>query len=190
MSIRNSIFMTLLATALLTACDNIPVSDRTTPLDASSFKKPVVVVDFTGVDCTNCPKAAKGLSSMHEQVGEKIIGIAMYPDCSFNHHATFDLKCPEATEYYKAFGDLSKIVLPSGMVDFVQYKTQYIFDYTLWNSAVLEFLREGVAIGQAVEFNKGQKLLTAYVLTVGIGFGSVLLDNIVDIGTYVLLTVL
>ena len=120
MSIRNSIFMTLLAAALLTACDNIPVSDRTTPLDASSFKKPVVVVDFTGVDCTNCPKAAKVLSSMHEQVGEKIIGIAMYPDCSFNHHATFDLKCPEATEYYKAFGDLSKIVLPSGMEDFVQ----------------------------------------------------------------------
>ena len=49
----------LLAAALLTACDNIPVSDRTTPLDASSFKKLVVVVDFTGVDCTNCPKAAK-----------------------------------------------------------------------------------------------------------------------------------
>ncbi|WP_304347444.1 hypothetical protein [Capnocytophaga leadbetteri] len=44
----------------------------------------------------------------------------------------------------------------------------------------MEFLRERVAIGQAVEFNKGQKLLTAYVLTVGIGFGSVLLDNIVD----------
>ena len=61
MSIRNSIFMTLLAAALLTACDNIPVSDRTTPLDASSFKKPVVVVDFTGVDCTNCPKAAKSI---------------------------------------------------------------------------------------------------------------------------------
>ena len=78
MSIRNSIFMTLLAAALLTACDNIPVSDRTTPLDASSFKKPVVVVDFTGVDCTNCPKAAKVLSSMHEQVGDKIIGIARH----------------------------------------------------------------------------------------------------------------
>ena len=54
----------------------------------------------------------------------------------------------------------------------------------------MEFLREGVAIGQSVEFNKGQKLLTAHILTVGIGFRSVLLDNIVDIGTYVLLTVL
>jgi len=54
----------------------------------------------------------------------------------------------------------------------------------------LEFFREGVAIGQAVEFYKGQKLLTAHVLTVGIGFGSVLLDNIVDIGAYILLTVL
>ena len=157
MSIRNSIFMTLLAAALLTACDNIPVSDRTTPLDASSFKKPVVVVDFTGVDCTNCPKAAKVLSSMHEQVGEKIIGIAMYPDCSFNHHATFDLKCPEATEYYKAFGDLSKIVLPSGMVDFVQYKTQYIFDYTLWNSAVLERITQDTPIEVSLTVTKETK---------------------------------
>ena len=157
MSIRNSIFMTLLAAALLTACDNIPVSDRTTPLDASSFKKPVVVVDFTGVDCTNCPKAAKGLSSMHEQVGDKIIGIAMYPDCSFNHHATFDLKCPEATEYYKAFGDLSKIVLPSGMVDFVQYKTQYIFDYTLWNSAVLERITQDTPIEVSLTATKETK---------------------------------
>ena len=157
MSIRNSIFMTLLAAALLTACDNIPVSDRTTPLDASSFKKPVVVVDFTGVDCTNCPKAAKGLSSMHSIVGDKIIGIAMYPDCSFNHHATFDLKCPEATEYYKAFGDLSKIVLPSGMVDFVQYKTQYIFDYTLWNSAVLERITQDTPIEVSLTVTKETK---------------------------------
>ena len=46
----------------------------------------------------------------------------------------------------KAFGDLSKIVLPSGMVDFVQYKTQYIFDYTLWNSAVLERITQDTPI--------------------------------------------
>ena len=94
---------------------------------------------------------------MHEQVGEKIIGIAMYPDCSFNHHATFDLKCPEATEYYKAFGDLSKIVLPSGMVDFVQYKTQYIFDYTLWNSAVLERITQDTPIEVSLTVTKETK---------------------------------
>ena len=81
----------------------------------------------------------------------------MYPDCSFNHHATFDLKCPEATEYYKAFGDLSKIVLPSGMVDFVQYKTQYIFDYTLWNSAVLERITQDTPIEVSLTATKETK---------------------------------
>ena len=81
----------------------------------------------------------------------------MYPDCSFNHHATFDLKCPEATEYYKAFGDLSKIVLPSGMVDFVQYKTQYIFDYTLWNSAVLERITQDTPVEVSLTVTKETK---------------------------------
>lgn len=143
---KTNIFITVLATIILLACDEIPAGKRTTNTDSSAFKKPVVVVDFTGVDCTNCPKAADNIKSMHEQVGDKIIGVAMYPDCSFNHHSSFDLKCPEATEYYKAFGDISKIVLPSGMVDFANYNNQPIIDYTLWNSAVLQRITLDVPI--------------------------------------------
>ncbi len=141
-----NIILIFLATTLLVSCDNVPVSERKKAVDISSFKKPVVVVDFTGVDCTNCPKAAEAIKKMHEQAGDKIIGVAMYPDCSFNHHSSFDLKCPEATEYYKTFGDISKIVLPSGMVDFANYNNQLIIDYTLWNSAVIQRITIDVPI--------------------------------------------
>lgn len=134
MKFFKNIFLAI-AVAILASCDTIPLEKRTTDVDISAFKKPVVVVDFTGVACSNCPAAAELLKKMHEKAGDKLIAVAMYPDCSFNH-TEFDLRTPEATQYYEAFGDLSKIVLPSGSVDFAPYAGKTIIDKDLWASAI------------------------------------------------------
>ena len=134
MKLKNIFLFTLVAISLI-ACDNIAIDKRTTEVNIDAFKKPVVVVDFTGVACNNCPAAAELIQTMHDKAGDKLIAVAMYPDCSFNH-TEFDLRSIEATQYYEAFGDLSKIVLPSGMVDFASYNGNYIIDKDLWPSAV------------------------------------------------------
>lgn len=134
MKIFKNIFLAI-AVVLLASCDTIPLEERTTNVDISAFKKPVVLVDFTGVACNNCPAAAELIAKMHEKAGDKLIAVAMYPDCSFNH-TEFDLRTPEASQYYEAFGDLSKIVLPSGSVDFAPYAGKTIIDKDLWASAI------------------------------------------------------
>lgn len=133
MRIFKSIFLAI-AVLTLASCDNVPMDKRTTPVDITAFKKPVVVIDFTGVACNNCPAAAELITKMHEKAGDKLIAVAMYPDCSFNR-TEFDLRTPEATQYYEAFGDISKIVLPSGSVDFAPYAGKTIIDKDLWASA-------------------------------------------------------
>ncbi len=145
----------------LISCDNISEEKRVTKADTSSFKKPVVVIDFTGVMCSNCPNAAKLLAKMHNTAGDKIIGVAMYPDCSFNH-AEFDLRSTEATEYYKYFGDLSKIVLPSGAVDFAPYESKIILDADLWSSAVTKRITRKCPVEISLEatLDKDQKEIT------------------------------
>lgn len=141
---KNILFATALSFLLL-ACDNVPVSERTTKVDSSAFVKPTVVVDFTGVLCSNCPDAAKKLNEMHDIVGDNIIGVAMYPDCVFNH-ASFDLRSTEATQYYETFGNLDKIMLPAGAIDFAPYNGISILDVDLWGAAVIERISKPVPL--------------------------------------------
>lgn len=145
-----NIILIFLVATLLVSCDNVPVSERKKAVDISSFKKPVVVIDFTGVACNNCPRAAETIKKMHEQAGDKIIGVAMYPDCSFNH-TEFDLRSPEATQYYEAFGDIQKILLPSGIVDFFPYNDNVIIDVDLWGSAVSERIVKDIPIEVSIQ---------------------------------------
>lgn len=147
---KKNILFVLAVSVVFWACENIPLAKRTVAIDSSAFVKPTVVIDFTGVLCSNCPDAAKKISEMHEVAGDKLISVAMYPDCSFNH-AEFDLRCAEATQYYETFGDLGKIVLPSGMVDFAPYNGVSIIDVDLWGTAVIERISKAVPLDVTIE---------------------------------------
>ncbi|MCM1005855.1 MAG: Omp28 family outer membrane lipoprotein [Prevotella sp.] len=65
----------------LCACDNIDEQDRLIPVEFHKSDKVVLIEEFTGSRCANCPTGAATITALHENpvFGERIIPVALYP---------------------------------------------------------------------------------------------------------------
>ncbi|MDR3326865.1 MAG: Omp28 family outer membrane lipoprotein [Prevotellaceae bacterium] len=152
--IKRTFFSIIIATVLW-GCDVVTDNDRLTvvPFDV---KKPVVIMDFTGWNCTNCPNAARTIQNMREFdfVSDKIIAVAMHPE---GIHWTepegdaIDLRSEAATEYWKYFG--SPQAFPVGSVDFVEYNNSLLIPEKNWNSAVAQRIAMDVPLEIEINCN-------------------------------------
>ena len=65
------------------SCDIIEgpymIDNDTTPIDTSTYVKKVLIEDFTGHRCPNCPSAAEELAALQNYYEDKVIGIAIHP---------------------------------------------------------------------------------------------------------------
>ena len=91
----------------LLACDIIPENDRIKPFEPVETQQRVLLTEFTGMKCVNCPRAAELAHSLLETYPDNFVVVAMHP--ASNHFTTpedplYDLRCEEADEYYKYFG--------------------------------------------------------------------------------------
>ena len=74
---------------IITSCDIVEgpyLTDETiNPIDTTTntYVKKVLVEDFTGHKCPNCPDAARELDAIHDIYGEQIIGMAIHVSKSF-----------------------------------------------------------------------------------------------------------
>ncbi|MDR2684080.1 MAG: Omp28 family outer membrane lipoprotein [Prevotellaceae bacterium] len=131
------LFFPLIISVLVFGCSLIPENERTLPTDLSSFKKSVLLFDFTGWSCTNCPDAARIAHNLQQTAGEKLVVVSLHP---FNSHWTepkgnaLDLRSNAATEYFKFFGKPAEF--PVGTVDFLPYNNKLLIDRTYWTSAI------------------------------------------------------
>lgn len=60
----------VLSALLLSGCDKIDINDIHKPYTPSSGGKTVLIKDFTGVRCVNCPAAAEAAHELQHQLGE------------------------------------------------------------------------------------------------------------------------
>lgn len=69
----------LLAALLLGACNDIAPSDRLIEVPATTAKRKVLVEEFTGQRCLNCPAAAEELSRLQAQYGaDTLVVVAIH----------------------------------------------------------------------------------------------------------------
>lgn len=70
----------LLGAALigLSSCEPVGENERFLPLDQIEAKRGVLVEDFTGQKCVNCPKAHRVINDLHHAYGEKIVAVAIH----------------------------------------------------------------------------------------------------------------
>ena len=69
----------LLALPLLMACgDYIAEDDRYIELPNAVMNRRVLIEDFTGQNCTNCPDAHKVINALQNQYGEQVIAVAIH----------------------------------------------------------------------------------------------------------------
>ncbi len=126
---------------LFAACDVIenPIKNGASrPIDTTSgvVLRKVVIEDFTGHICKNCPLAAKQIKALQAAYGDQVIGIALHAGPSNFTGVTTDypddFTTPEGTQIYNFFNIPA---LPMGMVNRVGYTstgTGHLKTYSSW----------------------------------------------------------
>ncbi|MDE6812014.1 MAG: Omp28 family outer membrane lipoprotein [Muribaculaceae bacterium] len=125
------IAFTVIAT-IFSSCDNVNEADRFIAVERPTIERKVLIQEFTGQGCINCPQGAALVHSLQSQFPGAIIAVNMHPE---NTQYTrplgkLHLTSPEATVYYGYYRPGS---LPSACID----GSQPISNVSLWTDAVL-----------------------------------------------------
>lgn len=95
----------LAATCAVTSCDNVDVEDRLIPVERPDVARRVLIQEFTGINCVNCPTGAAKIHSIQEAYPESAIVVGMHPGgTGFSGPiGTFNLNSDLARVYYDYF---------------------------------------------------------------------------------------
>lgn len=132
----------------LLSCDKIDapygIKGKTpVPSDTEVVMRKILIEDFTGHYCGNCPRAARTLSQIHDLYGEKIVAMAAHVSEQFaapaGVHYPEDYRTETGNELDSYFGN-SAAGLPNGLINRKQFDGQTIVQYTAWASKAAELL--------------------------------------------------
>ena len=143
---RLPLLIFLLAAWFITpSCDVItdPFKENPTPIDTSTVvlgdtlvqtTRAVLIEDFTGHRCKNCPKASKAIRALDSLYGPSlIIPIALHAGPSnftgVNANYPTDFTTPEGDDIADLFGIFA---MPMGMVQRMDYPSAHQKTYTAW----------------------------------------------------------
>jgi hypothetical protein len=125
------------------SCDKIEAPYLEKGVDTSTAVgkvRKVLVEDYTGHTCGNCPRAAEMLDTLKSLYGEKIISFAVHAGTAFSPPQKgpkymYDFRTDAGTEWDNFFG-ISKVGNPNGMVNRTGYSQQHIKYHTDWSTAI------------------------------------------------------
>lgn len=97
----------------LAACDNIGKDDRYIEIEQVTAQRRVLLEEFTGQRCTNCPAAHAIIEKLEEQYGSDLIVVSIHAG-NFGIPAPGGLMQPEGDQYASRW-DIT--AYPAGVVD-------------------------------------------------------------------------
>lgn len=149
-------FFAIIILSAFTACDQIDsdiianygkeIKNDTTEVDTTGGEdtvevrmRKVLVEDYTGHTCPNCPRAATELKTLEGLYGEKIVAMALHVSTTFAEPQpptyTADYRTDEGTEMDNFFG-VSAAGLPKGMVNRRLIQGSRIIPYQSWGGEI------------------------------------------------------
>ena len=94
------IFLMWAALGLMVACDEVSVNDRLIYVEPPQVSRAVLIEDYTGQYCVNCPRATEEIERLIEQYGDSIvIAVAI-------HSGPFGKSKGEPSPLYTEVGDM------------------------------------------------------------------------------------
>ena len=115
------LFSAVAASMAFVSCDNIPEEDRYIEVEVNKSEKVVLLEDYTGVKCVNCPDAAEIIDNIHHTFGDNFIAVGLHPTSGpyqkpmpGKDGVMVNLSSDDADAYYKKY---SVKAFPTAMID-------------------------------------------------------------------------
>lgn len=129
------------AVAFFAGCDNIDEDERFVGPLPFEIRKNVLVEDFTGQLCLNCPLASETVHGLQETYGaDHVIAVAMHGGALSLSEAQGGLATQQGNDYVAHWGVEA---FPQGMVD----RHGGLLDFQTWGGKVFERLQLPAAVG-------------------------------------------
>ena len=121
------------ALGLMVACDEVSVNDRLIYVEPPQVSRAVLIEDYTGQYCVNCPRATEEIERLIEQYGDSIVIAGAI------HSGPFGKSKGEPSPLYTEVGDMyfntwGMSAQPIGLIDRLFGSTP--FSYTDWAGGV------------------------------------------------------
>ena len=164
------IYFSFILTSLI-ACDKIDqdeflLAGGGVEIDTTTFVKKVLIEDFTGHTCQNCPEAANEIHTLQQisAYQDKIVAIGIHAGFFSGTNASFptDFRTTEGTEIHDYFGVAS---YPKGMVSRKGFTTStHLLDFSSWGVAVADLIDSEPEIGIKMSVENNTVLVEAKLL--------------------------
>jgi hypothetical protein len=129
---------------VILSCDRVKPPYEDVNADLTGGRK-VLVEDYTGHKCGNCPRASKAIYDLKSLYGDKLIIVAVHaggfatPFPPNAPYYTYDFRTPEGTQLDTDFG-ISAAGNPNGLVNRRNINGSYIISSTDWAGQVADVL--------------------------------------------------
>lgn len=141
------IYIIGMAAALFIGCSEIDEADRFLDVEGVTAQRTVLLEDFTGQMCSNCPNAHELATEMHADYGENLIIVSMHAGGLslpvVNNTPYVGLMTPVGNDYANEFG---VEVYPSGLVN----RKGGVLALDSWRAKVHEAIQEESDLGMDV----------------------------------------
>lgn len=137
------ILSAIVLAAAAIGCDDIKESDRYIPLEEVKPVRTVLIEEFTGQRCQNCPEGHRMLESLKKQYGDSVIPVSIHAVNSLSipvmPGTNQGLKTEDGDIYYNRAGAEK---LPSAVID----RRGGVLDLAQWSGAVREELKKDTPV--------------------------------------------
>lgn len=157
------------------SCDKVdgpPYSENPTGSNDTGAVRRVLIEDYTGAKCGNCPRAAETIESLKGIYGNKVISIGIHagffavPNNPPNPKFNTDFRTAEGTELDNTFGN-SAAGLPNGMVNRKEVTGSKILTYQNWGTVLGQIINTppDVRIKLSTTYDNGSRTAAVVVKT-------------------------
>ena len=173
---KNSFLILAIVSCFLFSCDyvDVPVPSSSTSGGADTFlTRKILIEDYTGHKCHNCPPAAATIEQIKNKYGSKIISIGIHaggladPVAGSASLYKYDFRTTTGTAYYDFFQINASGGIPKGMVNRIGYSstTSPLLDYGNWSSFVENIIHDSAKVDLKISnsYDSGSRSLNTTI---------------------------
>lgn len=142
---------------IVSACDTIEKDNYLIPIELDAAKRKVLIEEYTGMKCPNCPKGANIIDSLKLIFGANIISVSIHSGVYAQPSGIFitDFRTEAGTAYNSYFGVEA---FPTGIVNRNLYNDKLKLDISEWNGAVIPQIINESPLGIDITYNWNESI--------------------------------